>query len=84
MTMPARSDARTWVRSRFRGYFTVLYTPFDAAGEIDERALRSNVELTLSLPGSRHRIPAPFRRWPTTCLQAASTGPDPIRQPWAR
>ena len=71
MSMPARSDARAWVRSRFRGYFTVLYTPFDADGEIDERALRSNVELTLSLPGvgglSVHTIHQEF--WTMTAAE---------------
>ncbi len=31
----ARSEARRWISDNFRGYFTVLYTPFDARGEID-------------------------------------------------
>jgi 4-hydroxy-tetrahydrodipicolinate synthase len=43
--------ARKWVRENFSGYFTVLYTPFLAQGEIDEAGLRRNVEITLSLPG---------------------------------
>ena len=51
MQMYSASGARAWIRENFRGYFTVLYTPFDSAGEIDEGALRHNVELTLSLPG---------------------------------
>ncbi len=46
-----RSGARQWVRKNFRGYFTVLYTPFRDDGEIDEAGLRSNVAKTLSLPG---------------------------------
>lgn len=35
-------------------------------------------------PVYRGRMPLPFFRWPTTCLHAASTGPEPIRQPFAR
>lgn len=46
-----RGEARAWVRSNLRGYMTVLYTPFDAAGEIDEAGLRHNVEQTLARPG---------------------------------
>ena len=46
-----RGEARTWVRANLRGYMTVLYTPFDAAGEIDEAGLRHNVEETLRRPG---------------------------------
>ena len=30
------------------------------------------------------RMPLCLRRRPTTVLQAASTGPEPICQPWAR
>ncbi len=47
----ARSEARRWVRDNFRGYFTVLYTPFLRDGEIDEPGLRANVARTLALPG---------------------------------
>src|SRR5258708_6906283 len=39
---------------------------------------------TLSVPGSRQRMPASFRRCPTTVLQADSTAPEPISQPFAR
>lgn len=46
-----RGEARPWVRANLRGYMTVLYTPFDAAGEIDEDGLRHNVEATLARPG---------------------------------
>ncbi len=46
-----RGEARTWVRANLRGYMTVLYTPFDLAGEIDEAGLRHNVEETLRRPG---------------------------------
>ena len=46
-----RSEARHWVRTNFRGYFTVLYTPFRPDGEIDEPGLRRNVAATLALPG---------------------------------
>jgi 4-hydroxy-tetrahydrodipicolinate synthase len=46
-----RGEARPWVRANLRGYMTVLYTPFDAAGEIDEAGLRHNVEATLARPG---------------------------------
>jgi len=46
-----RSGARQWVRKHFLGYFSVLYTPFRADGEIDEAGLRSNVAKTLALPG---------------------------------
>jgi 4-hydroxy-tetrahydrodipicolinate synthase len=42
---------RRRVRERFKRYFTVLYTPFLANGEIDEGALRHNVEATIGLPG---------------------------------
>jgi 4-hydroxy-tetrahydrodipicolinate synthase len=45
------SEARRWVRDTLNGYMTVLYTPFREDGEIDEPALRRNVERTLSLPG---------------------------------
>lgn len=44
-------EARQWVRANFRKYFTALYTPFTAEGEIDAGALRRNVEITLALPG---------------------------------
>lgn len=46
-----RGEARSWVRANLRGYMTVLYTPFDASGEIDEAGLRHNVEETLRRPG---------------------------------
>lgn len=46
-----RGDAPAWVRANLRGYMTVLYTPYDSAGEIDEAGLRHNVEATLALPG---------------------------------
>src|SRR5216683_3077324 len=38
---------------------------------------------TVSVPYSRQRMPASFRRWPTTVLQADSTAPEPIDQPLA-
>ncbi len=44
-------EARDWVRANLHGYMTVLYTPFDAAGAIDEAALRHNVRETLARPG---------------------------------
>lgn len=46
-----RDEARNWVRANLRGYMTVLYTPFDSDGEIDEAGLRHNVEATLARPG---------------------------------
>ena len=51
MAKYAKSEARQWVRNNFRGYFTVLYTPFLPDGEIDEAGLRHNVEATLARPG---------------------------------
>lgn len=51
MARYARADARRWIREYFRGYFTVLYTPFLTDGEIDEAGLRRNVAATLALPG---------------------------------
>lgn len=39
------------IRERFKRYFTVLYTPFLASGEIDEAGLRHNVEITMAVPG---------------------------------
>ncbi|WP_375459697.1 dihydrodipicolinate synthase family protein [uncultured Enterovirga sp.] len=45
------SDARSWVRSHYRGYFAALYTPFGTDGEVDHPALARNVEITLQLPG---------------------------------
>jgi dihydrodipicolinate synthase/N-acetylneuraminate lyase len=46
-----KSEARAWVRANLKGYMTVLYTPFGPDGDIDEAALRRNVERTLTLPG---------------------------------
>ena len=51
MAAYARSAARDWVREHFRGYFTVLYTPFLADGEIDQAGLKRNIAATLALPG---------------------------------
>lgn len=45
------SDPRARVRTRFKRYFTALYTPFRPDGDIDEDGLRRNVEITLALPG---------------------------------
>ena len=47
----ARGEEREWVRETLRGYLTVVYTPFDEAGAVDEEGLRHNVRATLSLPG---------------------------------
>lgn len=47
----AMAEAREWVRAELRGYMTILYTPFQADGAIDEAGLRHNVRRTLSLPG---------------------------------
>lgn len=44
-------EAREWVRANLHGYMTILYTPFDADGAIDERGLRHNVRETLARPG---------------------------------
>lgn len=44
-------EARDWVRANLHGYMTVLYTPFDADGAIDEEELRHNVRETLARPG---------------------------------
>jgi 4-hydroxy-tetrahydrodipicolinate synthase len=46
-----RGEARSWVRANLRGYMAVLYTPYDADGEIDIAGLRHNVEMTLARPG---------------------------------
>jgi 4-hydroxy-tetrahydrodipicolinate synthase len=46
-----RGDERARIRASFSRYFTALYTPFRPDGEIDEPALRRNVEITLGLPG---------------------------------
>ncbi len=66
-----RSQARHWVRENFRGYFTVLYTPFSPNGEIDATGLRSNVAKTLALPGvgglSVHSIHQEF--WTLTATE---------------
>src|ERR1700682_2249478 len=51
MASYARSEAKSWARS-LSGYLVVLTTPFDDAGELDEKGLRRNVEYTLSLPGA--------------------------------
>ena len=45
------SSLRNDIRHRFKGYFTVLYTPFHGNGDVDTEGLRHNVEITLSLPG---------------------------------
>jgi 4-hydroxy-tetrahydrodipicolinate synthase len=47
----ALGEARDWVRETLRGYLAILYTPFDAAGALDEDGLRHNVRATLALPG---------------------------------
>lgn len=47
----ARGEEREWVREALRGYLTVVYTPFDEAGAVDEEGLRHNVRATLALPG---------------------------------
>ncbi len=39
---------------------------------------------TLSVPGSRQRMPANLRRCATTVLHADSTEPEPISQPLAK
>jgi len=46
-----QGEARDWVRANLHGYMTVLYTPFDATGAIDEEGLRHNVRETLARPG---------------------------------
>lgn len=51
MTDSKRGTARDRIRAGFSRYFTALYTPFQPDGEIDEAALRHNVEITLGLPG---------------------------------
>lgn len=47
----AAGEAREWARLNLRGYLTVLYTPFDESGALDEQGLRHNVRETLALPG---------------------------------
>ena len=47
----AAGEARDWVRATLSGYVTILYTPFDAEGGIDEAGLRHNVRETLARPG---------------------------------
>jgi 4-hydroxy-tetrahydrodipicolinate synthase len=47
----ARGEEREWVRETLRGYITVVYTPFDESGAVDEEGLRHNVRATLALPG---------------------------------
>lgn len=47
----AIGEAREWVRAALHGYMTVLYTPFDAEGAIDEAGLRHNVRETIARPG---------------------------------
>ena len=51
MVNELRSVRRQDIYKRFKRYFTVLYTPFLANGEIDVAGLRHNVETTLKLPG---------------------------------
>jgi 4-hydroxy-tetrahydrodipicolinate synthase len=47
----AANAMRQLVRERFKRYFTVVYTPFLANGDVDEESLRHNVEITIALPG---------------------------------
>lgn len=51
--MPTQQAAcsRQRIRENFAKYFTVLYTPFDSSGDVDEASLRRNVDVTLGLPG---------------------------------
>jgi 4-hydroxy-tetrahydrodipicolinate synthase len=44
-------EARDWVRASLSGYLTILYTPFDDDGALDEAGLRHNVRETLARPG---------------------------------
>ncbi|HYF07085.1 MAG TPA: dihydrodipicolinate synthase family protein [Acetobacteraceae bacterium] len=44
-------EARDWARASLHGYMTILYTPFDEAGALDEAGLRHNVRETLARPG---------------------------------
>lgn len=51
MTTCSASDVRSRIRGTFRRYFVSMYTPFSPSGDIDQVALRRNVETTLGLPG---------------------------------
>ena len=60
-------EARDWARASLHGYMTILYTPFDEAGALDEAGLRHNVRETLARPrpdGWDARSPCPACRLP--------------------
>jgi 4-hydroxy-tetrahydrodipicolinate synthase len=44
------SDAKSWTRSNMSGYIAVVFTPYDEAGDLDEAAIRKDIDYTLSLP----------------------------------
>ena len=44
------SEAKAWRRKNPYGYITIATTPFTESGDIDEDALRRNVEHILVLP----------------------------------
>ena len=44
-------EARDWVRANLHGYMTILYTPFNIKGALDEAGLRHNVRETMARPG---------------------------------
>lgn len=72
MTTPARS-ATTWTGDRFGGCGTALVTPFTAAGEIDEPALRALVEWQI-LQGVHFLVPC------GSTGEAATMRPDEHRR----
>jgi 4-hydroxy-tetrahydrodipicolinate synthase len=85
----AIAEAREWVREDLRGYLTILYTPFQADGAIDEAGLRHNVRRTLSLPGvgglSVHSLHQEFwaltlaeREWLTEVVLDEVGGRSPV------
>ena len=43
-------DAKRWARTTMSGYAPVVFTPYTASGEIDEDALRRDVDYTIALP----------------------------------
>lgn len=45
------TEAKRWARTNLSGYVPVMFTPYTETGAIDEAAVRSDVEYTLSLPG---------------------------------
>lgn len=68
-------EARDWVRASLPGYLTILATPFDGDGAMDEAGLRHNVRETLARPDvgglSVHSLHQEFRALTLAVLREA-------------